>query len=137
MSHLLYEIHDSLMTPLDWGLPGQHHIALGCLGNHNIRRLSRYDAHFGRKIIIFCSSSLRYNPLDERNALMACKYESILMSILLEILLDDKLLCKEQIDAVCNKRTESLDIMRRMINYFHPFVMTILNVLIYLSCISI
>lgn len=43
--HLLNVIHDSFMTPLDWGLPGEHHIALGSLCHHNISGFSRDNAH--------------------------------------------------------------------------------------------
>lgn len=47
--HLLDVIHDSLVTPLDWRLPGEHHVTLGCLSNHNISGFSRDNTHWGGK----------------------------------------------------------------------------------------
>lgn len=55
-SHLLNVIHDSFMSPLHWGLPGEHHIALRCLGNHNITWFSRDNAHCGEKNMIIILS---------------------------------------------------------------------------------
>lgn len=45
-SNLLDVVHDSLVSSLDRGLPGQHHVALGSFCHHDISRFSGDNAHW-------------------------------------------------------------------------------------------